>query len=174
MEYRPKAPANKAEDAVAKADQVEQKKAGETPQGGEQPQPPAKAKKESKPRREKKEKPAKTEEAKTEAVEAKKEHVVAPVPEAAPSKPAGESHKSAPAKEKDAKPAQKAEHKEAKDSKHQYTSKEVASLQHQLLAREHDIGRLQKQLARQEKKTEDANQENHQLKEQLKLSSDEN
>jgi len=49
------------------------------------------------------------------------------------------------------------EHKEAKEPKHQNTNKEVASLQSQLLAKEHDIGSLQKRLTRQEKKTEDAN-----------------
>jgi len=107
-------------------------------------------------------------------VEAKKEQAGAATAEAVPSQPVAESHKSAPAKEKDTKHAPKAEHKEPREPKHQNTSKEVASLQHQLLAKEHDIGRLQKQLARQEKKTEDVNQENHQLKEQLKLSSDEN
>lgn len=59
MVYRPKAPAAKAEEPVAKAEQVEEQKVAETPQGGDQPQPPAKAKKE-KPRRERKEKPTKT------------------------------------------------------------------------------------------------------------------
>jgi len=64
MVYRAKAPAAKAEETVAKAEQVEDQKGAETPQGGDQPHPPAKAKKESKPRRDRKEKPAKTEEAK--------------------------------------------------------------------------------------------------------------
>tara|TARA_B110000285_G_scaffold233275_1_gene306556 strand:- start:532 stop:912 length:381 start_codon:yes stop_codon:yes gene_type:complete len=113
-------------------------------------------------------------ESKTEAVGAKKEHAAAATAATVPSQPVAESHKSAPAKEKDTKHAAKVEHKEPREPKHQNTSKEVSSLQHQLLAKEHDIGRLQKQLARQEKKTEEHNQENHQLKEQLKLSSDEN
>jgi len=176
MVYRPKAPAAKAEETVAKAEQVEEQKVAQTPQGGDQPQPPAKAKKESnpKPRRDRKE-PAKTEESKTEAAKPKKEHAVAAAAETVPSTPVAESHKSAPAKDKDSKHAPKVEHKEPKEQKdHHNTSKEVASLQSQLLAKEHDVGRLQKQLARQEKKTDEANQENHQLKEQLKLSSDEN
>jgi len=172
MVYRPKAPAAKAEGTVAKAEPVEEQKVAQTPQG-DQPQPPAKAKKEAKPRRERKE-PAKTEEPKAEAANAKKEHPVAAATETVPAKPVAESHKSAPSKEKEAKHAPKVEHTEPKEQKDHHTSKEVASLQSQLLAKEHDVGRLQKQLARQEKKTDEVNQENHLLKDQLKLSSDEN
>jgi len=41
-----------------------------------------------------------------------------------------------------------------------------------LIAKENEIGRLHQQLDKQEKKNTDANKESEQLREQLKLSSD--
>ena len=69
------------------------------------------------------------------------------------------------------KPKEK-EQKHKKQKENKQSNSELASLQHALLRKEHEIGKLQKHIDRQVHKNEEVKLENEQIREQLKLSSD--